>query len=194
MSTLLHLQRHDYLMMVTDGSLTEAGGGYTFFWKGLPQTERRIHGVGFAVRSFERISHWYLSQTHEIETDCLWPATTTQAFSAVMLPPWLALRNPRICFMIAWMNNWNLSLPVTRLYFWVISMHVWAGRVWPGRKSWDLTGVDSLMRTATVKEVIIVKPGLIWLILNLQLSIFQHKILRIYWIEEIRIRFFSTCT
>ena len=34
-----------------DGSLTEAGGGYTFFWKGLPQTDRRIHGVGFAVRN-----------------------------------------------------------------------------------------------------------------------------------------------
>ena len=34
-----------------DGSLTEAGGGYTFFWKRLPQTERRIHGVGFAVRN-----------------------------------------------------------------------------------------------------------------------------------------------
>ena len=48
-----------------DGSLTEAGGGYTFFWKGLPQTERRIHGVGFAVRSFEGISHCYLGQTHE---------------------------------------------------------------------------------------------------------------------------------
>ena len=49
MSTLLRLQRHGYLL--DDGSLTEAGGGYTFFWKGLPQTERRIHGVGFAVRN-----------------------------------------------------------------------------------------------------------------------------------------------
>ena len=29
------------------GSLPEAGGGYTFFWKGLPHDARRIHGVGF---------------------------------------------------------------------------------------------------------------------------------------------------
>ena len=32
-------------------SLTEEGGGYTFFWKGYRQEEQRIHGVGFAIRS-----------------------------------------------------------------------------------------------------------------------------------------------
>ena len=31
------------------GSLKEEN--YTFFWKGLPLNERRIHGVGFAIRS-----------------------------------------------------------------------------------------------------------------------------------------------
>ena len=34
-----------------NGSLTEEGGGYTFFWQGLPLDAQRIHGVGFAVRS-----------------------------------------------------------------------------------------------------------------------------------------------
>lgn len=34
-----------------EDSLTEVGEGYTFFWKGLPEDERRLHGVGFAVRS-----------------------------------------------------------------------------------------------------------------------------------------------
>ena len=30
--------------------LKEEGGGYIYFWKGKPQTEDRIHGVGFAIR------------------------------------------------------------------------------------------------------------------------------------------------
>ena len=34
-----------------EGSLTEVGGGYTFFWKGRPPGSPRIQGVGFAVRS-----------------------------------------------------------------------------------------------------------------------------------------------
>lgn len=34
-----------------EDSLTEVGEGYTFFWKGLPEDERRLHGVGFAVKS-----------------------------------------------------------------------------------------------------------------------------------------------
>ena len=33
------------------GSLSEVGEGYTFFWKGLPENSRRIHGVGFAIRT-----------------------------------------------------------------------------------------------------------------------------------------------
>ena len=37
--------------LADEGSLTEALGSYTFFWKGLPQEERRIHGVGFAIRN-----------------------------------------------------------------------------------------------------------------------------------------------
>ncbi|CAH1259012.1 PKD1L3 [Branchiostoma lanceolatum] len=37
--------------LAEEGSLTEEGEGYTFFWKGLPEGERRLHGVGFAVRS-----------------------------------------------------------------------------------------------------------------------------------------------
>ena len=31
--------------------LCEVGGGYTFFWKGKPQNEDRIHGVGFAIKA-----------------------------------------------------------------------------------------------------------------------------------------------
>ena len=34
-----------------EGSLCEAGGGYTFFWKGHPEGSPRIHGVGIAVRN-----------------------------------------------------------------------------------------------------------------------------------------------
>jgi len=34
-----------------EGSLTEVGGGYIFFWKGHPTDSPHIHGVGFAVRS-----------------------------------------------------------------------------------------------------------------------------------------------
>ena len=34
-----------------EGSLEEIGTGYTFFWSGLPTVSRRIHGVGFAVRT-----------------------------------------------------------------------------------------------------------------------------------------------
>lgn len=34
-----------------EGSLTEDKGGYTFYWKGYPTQERRLHGVGFAIRN-----------------------------------------------------------------------------------------------------------------------------------------------
>ncbi|KAI8487938.1 hypothetical protein Bbelb_343860 [Branchiostoma belcheri] len=34
-----------------EGSLTEEGEGYTFFWRGLPLEDRRIHGTGLAVRT-----------------------------------------------------------------------------------------------------------------------------------------------
>ena len=35
-----------------EGSLVETGTDYTFFfWNGLPTVARRIHGVGFAVRT-----------------------------------------------------------------------------------------------------------------------------------------------
>jgi len=34
-----------------EGSLNEMASGYTFFWKGLPANSRRIHGVGFVIRT-----------------------------------------------------------------------------------------------------------------------------------------------
>ena len=34
-----------------EGSLVEMSTGYTFFWSGLPTVARRIHVVGFAVRT-----------------------------------------------------------------------------------------------------------------------------------------------
>jgi len=37
--------------LADEGSLTEVGGGYTFSWKGLHSDDRRIHGVGFAIRT-----------------------------------------------------------------------------------------------------------------------------------------------
>ena len=40
-----------------EGSLVEIGTGYTFFWSGLPTDARRIHGVGFAVRTGNFAEH-----------------------------------------------------------------------------------------------------------------------------------------
>jgi len=37
--------------LADEGSLSEVGEGYTFFWKGLPESSRRIHGVGFAIHT-----------------------------------------------------------------------------------------------------------------------------------------------
>jgi len=37
--------------LADEGSLNEMASGYTFFWKGLSANSRRIHGVGFAVRT-----------------------------------------------------------------------------------------------------------------------------------------------
>ena len=37
--------------LADEGTLMEEGSGYTFFWKGKPQAEDRIHGVGFAIRT-----------------------------------------------------------------------------------------------------------------------------------------------
>ena len=34
-----------------EGSLVEIGTGYTFLWSSLPTVARRIHGVGFVVRT-----------------------------------------------------------------------------------------------------------------------------------------------
>ena len=34
-----------------EGQLTEVGGGYTFFWKGLPTASKRMYGVGFAIKT-----------------------------------------------------------------------------------------------------------------------------------------------
>ena len=34
-----------------EGSLTEVGQGYTFFWKGVPEGQPRVHGVGLAIRN-----------------------------------------------------------------------------------------------------------------------------------------------
>ena len=37
--------------IANEGPLREEGGDYTFFWKGKPQAEDQIHGVGFAIRT-----------------------------------------------------------------------------------------------------------------------------------------------
>ena len=34
-----------------EGSLQEHGAGYTLYWSGKPETERRLSGVGFMVRN-----------------------------------------------------------------------------------------------------------------------------------------------
>lgn len=37
--------------LADEGELMEHGGGYTFFWKGLPSSEQRRSGVGFAIKN-----------------------------------------------------------------------------------------------------------------------------------------------
>ena len=37
--------------LADEGVLCEQKGAYTFFWRGKPKSERRIHGVGLAVRN-----------------------------------------------------------------------------------------------------------------------------------------------
>ena len=37
--------------LADEGILKEDGGGYTFFWRGKPEAEDRLHGVGFAIRT-----------------------------------------------------------------------------------------------------------------------------------------------
>ena len=37
--------------LLDEGSLTEVGSGYTFFWKGYPSGGQHLHGVGLAIKS-----------------------------------------------------------------------------------------------------------------------------------------------
>lgn len=49
------LRRYDIDIVETqqagEGQLKEQGGGYTFFWRGKLEDERRLHGVGFAIKN-----------------------------------------------------------------------------------------------------------------------------------------------
>ena len=33
------------------GQLTEPTSGYTYLWSGLPESEKRLYGVGFAIKT-----------------------------------------------------------------------------------------------------------------------------------------------
>ncbi|KAL1251642.1 hypothetical protein QQF64_019438 [Cirrhinus molitorella] len=37
--------------LLNEGSLTEEGMGYTFFWKGFPPGGQHLYGVGFAIKN-----------------------------------------------------------------------------------------------------------------------------------------------
>ncbi len=56
-----------------EDSLTEAGAGYTFFWKGVPEGSRRNHGVGFAVKSklLQRIPESPIGINERLMTWCI---------------------------------------------------------------------------------------------------------------------------
>jgi len=45
------------IRFAVEGSLTEVGGGYTIYWKGLPHDVSRMHGVGFAIRTSDFPDH-----------------------------------------------------------------------------------------------------------------------------------------
>ena len=55
----IDIAAHSETRLPDEGSLVEMGTGYTFFWSGLPTVARRIHGIGFAVRTA------LLPNTHE---------------------------------------------------------------------------------------------------------------------------------
>ena len=39
------------IRLAGEGLLTEVGQGYTFFWRGVPEGQPRIHGVGLALKN-----------------------------------------------------------------------------------------------------------------------------------------------
>lgn len=53
-----------------EGQLTEQGGGYVFFWKGKASAERRLHGVGFAIKKelVSRLEHLPVGRNERLMT------------------------------------------------------------------------------------------------------------------------------
>lgn len=47
----IHIAALSETRLADGGSLTEDQGGYTFYWKGHPEQERRLHGVCFAIKN-----------------------------------------------------------------------------------------------------------------------------------------------
>ncbi|KAK3869758.1 hypothetical protein Pcinc_024986 [Petrolisthes cinctipes] len=51
------------IICASEGSLTECGEGYTFFWKGVPEGQPLIQGIAFAIGRSERLMQWCIPLT-----------------------------------------------------------------------------------------------------------------------------------
>ena len=60
--------------LLDEGSLTENGQGHMIFWRGAPEIQSRLHGVGLTIRSFLFKSIHYL------------PAAYSERFMTVIIP------------------------------------------------------------------------------------------------------------
>lgn len=67
--------------LADEGQLKEEKGAYTFFWKGKPVDEPRIHGVGFAIkyRLFNNLHEVPVGISERLMTICLMLASSQMA-------------------------------------------------------------------------------------------------------------------
>lgn len=82
-----------------EGQLTEAGAGYTFFWKGKEENEQRIHGVGFAIKNdlVKKLEELPVGINERLMTLRIKLSSNEQAtvISAYAPPCWLSLKRKR---------------------------------------------------------------------------------------------------
>ena len=138
-----------------DGAPTESRGGYTtFFWKGLPQTERRIHGVGFAVRNrFCRIVRESLTGISARLMKLRLQINRYASIFSCYTPTLVSSEESKDMFYDSLDEQLELVPLSDKIVPSGTLMHVWTRRVWPGRRSWGVMGVGSLIRTDTFAHI-----------------------------------------
>ena len=106
-----------------EGSLVEMGTGYTLSWSGLPTVDRRIHGVGFAART------WMISKESPIAIDerlmTLWLPLgndRSSTFVSVYVPTLDSSDDVKDRFMTHCIPLSEGFRKTTKSYCWAISM------------------------------------------------------------------------